>query len=99
MELKRMTFKVIALKQTLTQTKIYYLNLFEPKDQQLYMALYEKTTLSTLTIYNALTDQYEEVTSIFPESFLQNLSTQLISQINNKSYSDEPRGSQLKFIL
>ena len=89
MELKLMTIKVIALKQHLSQTKVYYLNLAEPKNQQLYMMILEKGELLTLTSYNTRKDQYEEVTSLFPKSFLQNLSEHIYFQINSKSYNDE----------
>ncbi|HZH62285.1 MAG TPA: hypothetical protein VEY70_22505 [Metabacillus sp.] len=94
-----MAIKVIAIKKGSIYTKIYYLNLLEPKNKQLYMAIYNKTELSILTIFNSLTDQYEEVTSLFPVSFLQNLSEQIFAQINRKSYSIQQKETQLKSIL
>ncbi|MBU7591797.1 hypothetical protein [Metabacillus halosaccharovorans] len=93
-----MTIKVIALKQHLSQTKVYYLNLTEPKNQQLYMMIFEKGELLTLTSYNTRKGQYEEVTSLFPKSFLQNLSEHIYFQINSKSYNDE-EGTHRKSIL
>jgi|GEM_PF-4490966 len=90
--------KVIAIKKGRIYTKIYYLNLLEPKNKQLYMAIFNKTELSILTIFNSLTDQYEEVTSLFPVSFLQNLSEQIFAQINRKSYGKEHKETKHKSI-
>ncbi|PMC35283.1 hypothetical protein CJ195_19605 [Bacillus sp. UMB0899] len=93
-----MKIKVIAIKQDLSYTKVFYLNLAEPKNQQLYMAIFEKGFLASLTIYNTLTNHFEEVTSLFPESFLQKLSENIYIQINTKSYRPE-EGSHLKSFL
>ncbi len=93
-----MLIKVIALKQVLSHTKIFYLNLIEPKNQQLYMAVFEKGFLSTLTIYNTHSNQYEDVTILFPVSFLQNLSEHIHSQIQNEFYRED-EGFHKKSIL
>lgn len=99
MELKRMTIKVIATKKGPIYTKIYYLNLLEPKNKQLYMAIFYKSELSILTTFNSLTDQYEEVTPLFPVSLLRNLSEEIFVQINRKSYDKEQKETQLKSFL
>jgi hypothetical protein len=75
--------KVIAKKADYLRTKVFYLNQNEPKAQQLYMAILKNEKIDILTIYNSETNQYEEVTSIFPLTFLSSLSKQILVQLNN----------------
>ncbi len=94
-----MKIKVVAKRELSQQTTVYYLNLTEPKHQQLYMGLFKDNELTALTIYNPNTKNYEEVTSLFPQSFLQNLSNQITMQLNNKSYNFGKTGTNRKIII
>ncbi|MCM3160123.1 hypothetical protein KDJ21_023155 [Metabacillus litoralis] len=89
-----MKIKVIAKKADHLRTTVFYLNQDEPKAQQLYMAILKNEKIDILTIYNSETNQYEEVTSIFPLTFLSLLSQQILMQLNNVF----PHGSYKEFI-
>ena len=89
-----MKIKVIAKKADHLRTTVFYLNQDEPKAQQLYMAILKNEKIDILTIYNSETNQYEEVTSIFPLTFLSLLSQQILMQLNNVF----PHGSNKEFI-
>lgn len=78
-----MTLRVVAKEDYENKTKVFYLNSTEPKSQQLYMAIINGSEIVTLTIYNVISNQFEEVTALFQPSFLNNLSQQLLNQLIN----------------
>jgi hypothetical protein len=75
--------KVVAKKSDGLKTKVYYLNQTEPKMQQLYMAILNDSKIKILTTYNYETNQFEEITALFPISFLQKLTQQILLQLDN----------------
>ncbi len=77
-----MHIKLIAFKEDTyhSVTSIYYLNLSEPKHQQLHMAIFTNEDLEILTCYNPTTHTYEEITTMFPKQHLTHLSAQIRSQ-------------------
>ncbi|MGM7720044.1 hypothetical protein [Metabacillus sp. Hm71] len=76
-----MSVRVVAKEDQNKTTKIYFLNLTEPKHQQLYMAIFDGTIINTLTVYNLKSNMYEDVTCLFSQPFLLSLSHQLLKQL------------------
>lgn len=75
-----MTLKVVAKEELNGQTKVFFLNLSEPKPLQLFMMVICNNSIDLLTIYNPNTDTFEDVTALFHPSFLQDLSLQFDDQ-------------------
>ncbi|KKI93972.1 hypothetical protein WQ54_00020 [Bacillus sp. SA1-12] len=78
-----MNIRVVAKKDHGKATKIYFLNLTEPKHQQLYMAIMDDSVMNILTVYNLKSNMFEDVTCLFSQSFLLSLSHQLLNQLRS----------------
>lgn len=77
-----MTIRVVAMQKQGVKSKVFYLNPSEPKSQQLYMAVMDNAMkIEILTVFNDKTNEYEEVTSLFQTSFLNNLAQQITTQL------------------
>ncbi|MFC0272499.1 hypothetical protein ACFFIX_13745 [Metabacillus herbersteinensis] len=75
-----MDVRVIAKKVLGDRLDIYYLNKSEPKTSQLYLAIFNKNHKPSLTVYNFDNKRYEEVTALFSDEFIQDLSDVLLHQ-------------------
>ncbi|MDQ0229444.1 hypothetical protein [Metabacillus malikii] len=82
-----MKTRVIAVEKHDRSKKVYFLNEIEPKPLQLYMAILSDLSLNTLTIYNLDTNQFEDVTCMFHEQFLQNLASMLTKDFQSSTQS------------
>ena len=76
-----MTLKVVAKEEFHGQTKIFFLNLKEPKPLQLFMMVVSNNSIELLTNYNPNTDTYEDVTALYQPTFLQHLSLEIVNQL------------------